>query len=1130
MKFSRGAFLLIIILSIFEAAPLSSKAAAEAKNGTAVRKRYILAEGQRRIDTEISFVVPGSDSVTVDGLGLSRNTDYRINSLSGVIVLVNEAEAGQVLEFACSRYPFSFPPIFARRYPSGEAPEKAAAVVGAAGGGDAAQRGRNPYRIRVSGSKSVGFSLGTGRGVGIDQSLKVTLSGKLAKDLEVKAFLSDDNLPVQPEGNTEELKRLDRISVNIKSRHTEVRLADLTTGSDWSVFSSFERDLRGADVAVKLDDDLFFAGGGLAKGRFETMETLGREGVQGPYELLSTLRFNGAIVIPGSEAVYLNGNVMKRGGENDYTIDYSRATVTFTERVPITDDSEIVVEFQVGERNYERTTVAAGYSGSFLSGSMKLNTLFFRESDDEGSPIGGEYTSEELNALGSAGDDPDSAFASGVQTSESGGSGYIFVEADSATAGHYEFVESGAEYILDFYAFQNGDYDTDGFSSRGQLKYRYVGPGNGNYMIGRPLPLPESKNIFVLAAEARSDHLFLNAEGDVSDHDQNTLSGIDDDDNDGYALSVEGGVKGLELLSSTFALSGEYSSLDDRFSAPDRAREAYYYRNWNLEDVPLSSREEVSGLSLDWRSKDVWRAEGSYRKLKRGDGISAEMRSVKAALGDMGERGLKSEWFSTRTGNERKRDYALAEGALGLWHVLPRVSFDTERYSSFTRSSPDTGRYYYRNIFSLATRNTGPYSGELAYSERITDNMRPSGGEWFRARENSEIRFSGSYSGRTRIVDMFLSHREKDEVEYGAVSKYDLARLRYRDSWEKAGLTTDLGYRVSSGEERRLQKAVIFVGENEGDYDSEGREVGQKRGDYMVVFIPGGEKENIRNVELSWRLSLGSGVRGLGVDAGGEGGLFGVLKKNISLDHFFSISEKSTTDELIRLYTLDPALLQRDDVTLFGRNSLRQEWDFLRDVKKYNLRLLLYREDEEDNRSEGVSASRYFREVRVRAEAIPNSLFNITWEVARENKNSTSNSPSAQNYEVRSVFIANTLGYRPSPETRLSVETAYEKREDKRSQSSQVSFSGRPTANLSIGRDISFSAFYKLTFTKVEVDSGQPLFFLQEGVRQDWNLNSSYRLGRNISVGINYTGRREKDYSEEVKTIHALKVESRAYF
>ena len=1135
MKIFRKVFLCLIILQLIPEIQIQSAVVkGEAATNRQIRKEmiYLLREGQTRIDLGVSFIIPGTESILVDGRKLVSGKDYRINTLRGKIVLVESAVGGQKLEITYSRYPFSFSPVFARRFPSGEESKISYNVSDYVSSKSSERSRRNRYRFNVSGSKSVGFSVGSKRGLGIDQSMNVTLSGKLARDLEVKAFLSDDNLPVQTEGNTEELRRLDRISVNIKSRHTEVRLADFSTGMEWSKFSAFRRDLRGGEIEVNAGGQTFIAGGGIAKGRFETVEMRGVEGVQGPYELLPARRFNGVIIIPGSEVVYLNGSRMKRGSENDYVIDYTRGSATFTERVPVTDDSEIVIEFQVGERHYERTTITAGWVSSLFSDAVRMRGFFFRETDDRDSPMGGEYTEEELDSLSRAGDSSDNAFASGIEEIDSVGSGYILIEADSSKPGHYRFVESEACYLLDFYEVPTGegDYNTDGFSKSGELKYKYVGAGSGDYRIGRPLALPEAKNIIALSADANSEHLFFKAEGDASSYDRNTMSDIGDGDNIGYAFDLEGGIKKINILSSRLSVSGEYSSLDERFESPDRAREAYFYRNWNLQDQPLSGKENISGLNLCLEKEGLWEIEGSYKNLERTNGLSANMSRSAASFGNINKRGLRLEWFKTETGSNRKRDFALAEGTFAIWRFVPGIFFDTERYSSFSPAAPDTGRYYYRHIVSLASRKMGDFSGKISFTHRVTDNLRNSGEDWFRARENDEIRFSGSYSGRSKMIDLFISHRNKHDIEYGLTSVNDLARLRYRDSWRALGLTSDLGYRIQSGEERKRQRAVIFVGENEGDYDKEGREVGQKRGDYMVIYIPGGEKEGVRSVELTWRLSFGKGIRGIGLGKGDSEGWFGVIKKNVSMDNFISVTEKSRTDQLLRLYTLDPALLQCDNLTLFGRNKVQQEWNFLKDVKKYNLGFIMSREDEEDNRTEGVLTSRYLREFRLHAEAVPNSSFNISWEAAKGLNRSCSGNRTAQNYSVKSFFFSNKFGYRYGSVSRVSVEFSYEKRKDEFSMSSQQSFSAMPSMNMSVGVNINLSAFLKMTYTDIKEDGGQPLFFLEEGMRQDWNLNGRYRFGKNITLGINYTGRRERDYREEVKTVHVFKVESRASF
>ena len=87
-----------------------------------------------------------------------------------------------------------------------------------------------------------------------------------------------------------------------------------------------------------------------------------------------------------------------------------------------------------------------------------------------------------------------------------------------------------------------------------------------------------------------------------------------------------------------------------------------------------------------------------------------------------------------------------------------------------------------------------------------------------------------------------------------------------------------------------------------------------------------------------------------------------------------------------------------------------------------------------------------------------------------------------------------------------------------------------PSFTSSVGKKIHITTFLKFTYTDVRAGEGKPLFFLEEGLREDWSLIGKYRFTKNVSFGVNYTGRREKDFRGEVKTVHALKMERRAYF
>ena len=1093
------------------------------------RRVFILKTGETRVELGMPFVVPGSDSVTVDGKPLARGDDYRINTLRGSIVLVKSAAGGERLVVRFSRYPLPFAPVFASRVAEGEAPlplEPLAPPAKPQG----ERRAAEPSQLRLSGSKTVGVNVGSNKDLGIDQSLRVTMVGKVAKDLEVNGFLTDDNLPIQPEGNTEELKYLDKVYVQVKAKHTEVQLGDFTSGLSWSQFSSFQRELRGVSVAVGARGESFFAGGGVAKGRFKTASFTGKEGVQGPYELLAARRFNAVVILPGTERVYFNGRLLKRGSENDYTIDYNRGTVTFMERLIVTNDSEIVIDYEMSEDNYERSTVTGGWTSPRYGGALSLHAFFFQESDDTGKPVFGTLAAADKTALQAAGDDPSKAFTSGIEYRGEGKGDYRLVGADSLPA-HYEYDASGGAYTLVFHetAAGAGDYVVDGFTVHGEVKYRYAGEGKGDFRIGKILPLPERNRLFTIGAAAAKGAFFLDAEENVSVHDKNLFSTADDGDNAGQAMKLSGGLKDLRIPAARLTLAGEFSSLSDRFTSPDKPRESYFYRDWGLESVPLAGREDIGGARFALAGTRAWSLGGSYLSLSRGPALSASKAELAGGVGDMQTRGLSFKGFNSSAGSERERRFAQGSGVLSFWHLVPRLTFESERYKALPAGAPDTGRYYRQGVFSIAGSGIGAYRANLSYSRRLTDEVDSSRVKWFRSRESDEINFDGGLSSGGRILELLATHRVNRDVRLDETARYNLARFRGRDAWESAGLAADVSYRVSSGQERTRERTVVFVGANQGDYDKEGREVGQKRGDYMLLYLPGAETEPVRTVELSTQVSAGAGVRGLSGDTGG-GGILARLRREVSLDHFFSVLEESRTTDLLGLYLLKPSLLQRDDLTIYGINRLREECTLFNSSKIFKLRISYSREDEEDNRLQGASAGTFTRDVRTRIESVPWEALAVTWEVGAGLRERSATGASEQNYRVETNSLSQILNYRFNPSTRLSVELGAERRTDAVTSAKQISYMATPSLNSSIGERLNLASFVKFTYTDVQSGQTKPLFFLEEGLREDWSAMGQYRFSRNVSFGLNYTGRREKGYQGEVSTVHDLKIESRAYF
>lgn len=1085
-----------------------------------------------RITLRSAFLVPGSVHVEVNGEALAAGR-YQVNYHLGTIRFGPGLPKGAVVIVRYERQPILLQPVYSLRPAAVSRPDSVEAPPERTPVSRPAEAAPGPNLV-FGGTKSVSFSTGTNRGSTLDQSLEASVEGQLTPTIKVRALLSDNNLPIQPTGNTEELQYFDRVFVEVQGPNAKASVGDIALDDHTSTFSPITRQLRGISGAAWTSRGKVVAAAASTKGEFRTIQFRGTTGLQGPYPLLSQTRTSQDVIIAGTERVYVDGAHADRGQNRDYVIDYDQGTITFTPRRLITTDTEIAVDFEVTQQKYDRSTVFGGIEQLDVGHGITMGATIAREVDDKGRPKNLVLSPEDIEALRKAGDNPDAAITGGVQPADSGKGDYVKVPGDSATGTpeHFKFDAVAGNYIVSFVEVGagHGDYNRAGISPRGQPYYEFVGIGKGVYLVGKRLPLPESLQVATARLARQKGILTFDAEWNVSDHDRNLYSSLDDADNTGQAgqASIAITTPGVWHLQ----LAGSGSVLDDRFTSFDRPRPVYYYRDWNLEDVPLVGRERTGEVSASVAREHVGSLRYALGHLDRPGftGIKHDARLESGSLADRGivARGLDSDMQGND--NERTRRNVSVDAAWGMWKVVPGVSYSTETYRNAFTAAADSGRAFNLVAAHLSNRHPDRLVWRLDAERRDTRGIDVRTDDFVGTRRDNTVSGTFSYqsNGATR-ADMQLIHRRSDDLVNHSVQSTDLARLKAASAWDGIGLRADADYEVSQNDAATLQRSVIFVGDGKGDYNQLGEPVGKGQGSYTVVFLPTTESRPVHTVGFNLHIVWKPSARPH------EGkGLGEWVVRNVSVEQTLGVREESTYEPAWKVYLMIPSALQRNGTTVFGTTTLRQDWSLLDGYKNVSLTFRYLREDQEDNRFEGVSEQTFTSEQALRLSRSISGRLTATAETGRrvERRGGEGIAPgTGSTYDVERFSALAGLGIVLVPGATLDVDVSGENARDSDSDARQRTIKLSPRLVWRVADRINVFGNYELAdVTDLGETTVQPIVFAREGASQRWSLTPNFRVSKVISIFATYSGRSERVFSGQRITEHEFHLETRAYF
>lgn len=257
--------------------------------------------------------------------------------------------------------------------------------------------------LRFSGEKTLRVGVGGEGGVAVDQTLRLDAEGEVSPGVQVRAHLSDQQVPLGAEGSTEALRELDEVSLEVRTRRWDLVAGDQDWALPQGASPGAARRLRGLSVGWH---DGWTLRGTLGSPRARWMRTVfaGIEGRQEGWTLPGPEGRAHAPVVPGSERVAINGVRLEPG--TDYLLRPAEGAIDFLPRRRIAASDRIEVEWQAATLDYRRSLQAAqGAAGTPDQEGLRWQAWAAREADDPTSPLSYAPTPEADSLLREAGSD-----------------------------------------------------------------------------------------------------------------------------------------------------------------------------------------------------------------------------------------------------------------------------------------------------------------------------------------------------------------------------------------------------------------------------------------------------------------------------------------------------------------------------------------------------------------------------------------------------------------------------------------------------------------------------------------------------------------------------------------------------
>ncbi len=753
--------------------------------------------------------------------------------------------------------------------------------------------------LKAEGSIGRQIGFGNSQDAVVNSVLNLQLSGMLGDSIEVQAAITDNNIPIQPDGNTQQLNEFDQVFLQFKKKNWQLDLGDIDIRQNQTYFLNFYKRLQGISFQTvnNLGNSVVsktLASGSIAKGKFtrniiDNTTTPNMEGNQGPYRLTGANNEFYFIILANTERVFLDGVLLQRGEDQDYIINYNTAELTFTPRRMITKDSRIQVEFEYAERSYLNANLYLSQEFEFGK-KLKLRVGAFNNSDAKNSQINQVLDTDQKQFLSEIGDSIQLAYYSSAvrDTFAAGKILYekVFVGPDS----FYQYSTDPllANYSLSFLdaGAGGGNYVSDFNGANGKV-YKYVPPvggiKQGRYEPVVKLVTPKKQQLINLGVDyAFAKEGLVKTEVAMSNYDVNTFSSKDDGDDRGFAAKVQVSNTSRFAPKSIwkFFTALDYEYVQDKFKPLERLRNVEFSRDWGLPLNPLPATENIFRATAGIRNTKEQSLTYQFTSYHRSDNYNGYQNAIRH-IANWGGWRFNNDFIATNFNAATDKGVFIrpvidiskelkhfSNWRLGfryaLEHNTPRnkitdsltpVAFSFDSYTVYLKSAEQAKNKYGISFFTRSDKY--PVGKEFIRGDRSLNlNLQTE----LLANAKRQFYLNATFR-KLQVFNAGVSKQQEDETILGR-AEYVMEEFR--------GLVTgNVLYEVGAGQEQRRDYAYLEVPAGTGqyawiDYNTDGVQQLNEfeiaafpdQAKFIRLFTPTNEFIKSNYITLNYRFSI----------------------------------------------------------------------------------------------------------------------------------------------------------------------------------------------------------------------------------------------------------------------------------